>query len=470
MDRKLFAYVASVIVLAVVILGLVSPHLDWSLRGRYLVWLLACLAAEHLWLSSITGKGSHSMVSTFNFVVIALLPLPAAVWIVSLAALIASSIFQKRIWYRVLFNGAQMVITTFVASGAFRLLGGDFGTVENLLRAERLLPWALAGLVYHVFNTGLVAGAISLQSAQRYWDTWRENFGYRDELLSSAAMLLMSPIALVVFLALDLHNQGFWGLILFYVPLLFIRDSHVRYIELVRATDDLIKKERSAATGEMAAGVAHDINNYLAPIMGRAQMLILQADRLDADKVAHHAQIVFENAANMAILAKGLAGAGRETHMTEASLSRLARDTVEFLKPQKKYREIAIELRVDDGLPTVSMDPGQIQQVLINLLSNAADALEDRPDPRIVVTTAPGPNSRQALLKVSDNGIGIPPENMEKIFEPRFTTKGLKGHGFGLSNCFAILERHRGRLTVASRPGEGAEFTATLPISRSKAA
>lgn len=469
MNRALVTYVTTVVVLAAVILAVLTPSIAWGSRDLYLLWLAALLAAEHLWLSSITGAGSHSMVSAFNFVVIALLPTPAAVWIVSLAALVASVVFQRRVWYRALFNGAQMVLTTVLASGVFHLLGGDLSRVEQLLDWHSILLWALAGIVYHAVNTSLVAGAISLQTGQEWWPTWRENFGYRDELMSSGALFLMSPIALAVFLAMDQHHRGFYGLVLFYVPLLFIRDAHARYIDLVKAQEKLIFKERMAAKGDIAAQIAHDLNNFLSPIMGRAQMLMLQADTLDKEKVEKHARIIFENVANMKILTKGLADLSwAEAKMMEASLNQLAMQTVEFLRPQKKFREISFRMALDDTLPTVTMDPAQIQQVLMNLLSNAADALEGRPSPEVTLTTRLDAGGKHGVLLVADNGIGIPEENLAKIFEPQFTTKGLQGHGFGLATCFNILEKHRGSLKVQSEPGQGAVFTVTLPVHRAR--
>ncbi|HVP37661.1 MAG TPA: ATP-binding protein [Candidatus Saccharimonadales bacterium] len=466
MNRSLAAYVTAVVAVAVAILAVLTFRLDWTRRDLYLTWLLACLLAEHLWLSSITGKGSHSMVSTFNFVVIALLPAAAATWIVSLAALIASFIFQKRVWYRALFNGAQMVIVTALASLVFHGLGGELGSIERLRQAQSLLAWLASALVYQGLNTGLVAGAIALQTRQSWRQTWRENFGYRDELLSWAALFLLSPVALAVFLGL-----GFWGLILFYVPLLFIRDAHVRYIDLVRAQEALILKERMAAKGDIAAKIAHDLGNYLAPIMARAQMLILDANKLDPEKVARYAQIIFENGANMKILTRDLSDFSyNEVQMMSGSLNQLVRQTVEFVRPQGKFQKVQFQFELDESLPQIPMDPARIQQVLMNLLSNAADALEEAgtADPRVVVRTGLDSGGVTAHLEVADNGPGIAPENLSKVFEPRFSTKGLKGHGFGLATSFNILQGHRGRLTVASPPGGGATFTMFLPVRQGK--
>ena len=462
MKRDLFIYVAVVVGAAAIILAVLAPRLNWADHDLYLIWFIACFAAEQLWLSSITGKGSHSMASTFNFVVIALLSLPAAVWIISLNTVAASFVFQKREWYRAAFNGAQMTFTTVLSAGAFHLLGGDLSKVTNLVHPEALLAWVAAGVIYHGMNTGLVAGAIALQGSQPWTVTWRENFGYRDELMSSVALFLMSPIALAVYLAL-----GPIGLVLFYVPLLFIRNAHARYIELVRAQEALVFNERMAAKGDIAAKIAHDLDNFLAPIMGRAQMLILDANRLDPDKVARYAQIIFENVANMKILTKGLSNLSyAEVQMMRASLTQLVRQTVEFVRPQNKFQAIHFDLELDESLPQVHMDPAQIQNVLMNLLSNAADALGEveRENPRIRIRTSLESGGKFGILTVSDNGPGIAPENVDKIFEPRFSTKGLKGHGFGLASCFNIIQRHGGKLTVTSRPGEGATFQATIPV------
>jgi signal transduction histidine kinase len=469
-NRRLVVYVSLVVAAAAVILAVLTydSRYLWDQRNSYLTWLLACGAAEYLWLSSITGKGSHSMVSTFNFVVIALLPIAAATWIVSLAALVASFVFQKRVWYRSLFNFAQMVLVTALASAVFHLLGGEMHTLTQLREVKPLLAWLAAALVYHGLNTGLVAGAIALQTSQPLGQTWRDNFGYRDELLSSAAMFLLSPIALAAFLAL-----GFWGLLLFYVPLLFIRDAHVRYIELIKAQETLILRERMAAKGDIAAKIAHDLGNYLSPIMARAQMLILDAGKLDTEKVARYAQIIFENGANMKILTRDLADfsyAG--VQMMQASLNQLVRQTVEFVRPQAKFLPLQFQFELDETLPQISMDPGRIQQVLMNLLGNAADALEEAgtPEPRVTIRTGLDAGGVMAHLVVVDNGPGIAPENLDKVFEPRFSTKGAKGHGFGLATSFNILQGHGGKLSVVSRLGEGATFQLQIPVRQEKQA
>jgi len=124
--------------------------------------------------------------------------------------------------------------------------------------------------------------------------------------------------------------------------------------------------------------------------------------------------------------------------------------------------EFALDLSED--LPAMNLDPGQVQQVFMNLFSNSADALRSSKIamPRIVIRSRVTPASRDVELTVEDNGPGLPAEYLARLFEPNFTTKP-EGHGFGLSTCYRIIQNHGGRITAQNVPGSGARFTITLP-------
>jgi signal transduction histidine kinase len=121
-------------------------------------------------------------------------------------------------------------------------------------------------------------------------------------------------------------------------------------------------------------------------------------------------------------------------------------------------------VRVSPEIPDCELDVGQIQQVFLNLLYNAADALENRSGKAEILITTRTENG-QVVATVRDSGCGVPPENLEKIFEPHFSTK-THGHGLGLSNCKRIVENHRGTIEVDSRLGEYTEFKIILPQKR----
>jgi C4-dicarboxylate-specific signal transduction histidine kinase len=143
-------------------------------------------------------------------------------------------------------------------------------------------------------------------------------------------------------------------------------------------------------------------------------------------------------------------------------LNELVTRTVEFVRPQNRFDGVTMDVDLDPGLPPVVLDGGRIQQVLINLLANAADALKEAgvTKPRIQVRTSRVDGA--VGIRVTDNGPGIPEENLTRVFEPHFTTKAT-GHGFGLATSFKIVASHGGRIEAENRQEGGAEFSIQLP-------
>jgi len=136
---------------------------------------------------------------------------------------------------------------------------------------------------------------------------------------------------------------------------------------------------------------------------------------------------------------------------------------VELISHQAFFHNIKVVRKLDPGLPQITGDPGQLQQVFTNLLLNAADAMSGAG--AITITTVPAPHGDGVVLKFADTGPGIPPEIKDKIFEPFFTTKPPgKGTGLGLSIVYGVIQRHGGTIEAESRPGGGTTFTITLPL------
>jgi two-component system NtrC family sensor kinase len=311
-------------------------------------------------------------------------------------------------------------------------------------------------------NTLLVSGAVALQSGRKLLATWKEEYLYYHSILGSAALFFLSPLVVVSYLAV-----GFFGLIFFFVPLLLIKEAGARYIQLEKAHDQMVASERLAAKGEMAAEIAHEINNYLAAISGRAQLFLMNAATMTPERAQEGARIIFDQARQMSVLVRGMVDfSHKETRLQPTRLNDVIRRTVEFITPQNKYERVSFELDLEANLPETSLDPAQVQQVLLNLFSNAADALrqEKSLEPRILVRTRfVGGDSVEVV--VEDNGPGIPAGAMQRIFEPSFTTKP-EGHGFGLSTCYRIVKNHGGTIVVENAPRAGARFTVHFPVPK----
>jgi len=469
MNPGLVTYIAVVGAAGGALLAL-SFHEFWALGWMHITaWIAVSLLAESLWLPTVTGKAMESMASTVDISLLVLLGFRPSIWIVAIAFTLANIFFSRRVWYKAAFNAGQNVITLAAAGAAFSALGGTPLAAQGLvaLGPANLLPWVGATVVYFVVNTLLVSSAVALDAGRKLFRTWREEYLYYNSLLGSVALFFLSPLVVVSYLAV-----GFFGLIFFFVPLFLIKEAGARYIALEKAKDEIISSERLAAKGEMAAEVAHELNNYLAAISGRAQLLLMNASGAapagagaSPDRMKESARIIFEQASNMGVLVKGLLDFSHKgVRRQPTRLNDVVRRTVEFIVPQNKYEQVAFDLDLAGDLPELNLDPAQIQQVLLNLFSNAADAMRgnEQKERRIAVHTRVQPARREVELAVEDTGPGIPASALNRLFEPSFTTKP-DGHGFGLSTCYRIIQNHGGRISVENLAKTGARFTVVLP-------
>ncbi len=470
-NRTLLLYVAAVVLAGFLALGLGCRPLAQLFSVSLVAWLVISIAAEFLWLETLSGDCTDSMASTVNFSVIFLFGGGIAVWVIALSVLAATRFIQKRDWFKSVFGLGQIAVTALCAAFVFRLLHPDPMEVGSLREPLTLLAMLAAAGVYFFVNTGLVAGAVSLERRQPLPTVWRENYAYRNSIVSSVALFALSPL-----LALSYLTLGYPGVALFFVPLLIIRNQNREYINLQKMTQAMISTERMAAKGEMAAEVAHEINNYLAVLSGRTQLLLMRAGRAGDDAMKQDAEIIRTQVGRMSALAKGLLDfSHKEINIQEFDANKLVADTIEFLRPQNLFDRVLLDVELDAELDAVRADPGQIQQVILNLVKNAAEAMRDAAAASDVIASAdsPVPNrtirvrtSRPSrnLVRVSviDDGPGMPREVANKVFEPGFTTK-RDGHGYGLATCYRILQNHGGRIWVESEPGEGTKFHLEWP-------
>ncbi len=405
------------------------------------------------------------MASTVDLSLLVLLGYRPAVWIVAIAFALANVIFSRRTWYKALFNAGQNVVALSAAGIVYSLAGGAplagrNGGPAGAFSVALILPWVAASAVYFLVNTILVAAAVALSTRRKLLRTWREEYIYYNSLISSAALFFLSPLVVVSYMAI-----GYYGLIFFFVPLLLIKEASAKYIALERAKDELISTERLAAKGEMAAEIGHELNNSLAAISARAQFFLMGVGTMTAEKAQENAKIIFDQASAMTVLTKGLMDfSHKELRKQPTKLNNVIRKTVEFITPQNKYERVEFSLDLSEDVPDMNLDPGQIQQVLMNLFSNSADALLSAKSamPRIVIRSRLKPAAGLVELMVEDNGPGFPAEATHKLFEPFFTTKP-EGHGYGLSTCYRIIQNHGGKIAAQNVPGSGARFTITLP-------
>ncbi len=462
-NRRLLLYAAVVVAVGPFLLLKTGESAHSLMSVCFLAWLGISLAAEFLWLESVSGDCTDSMASTVNLSVIFLHASAPALWIIAVSVFLATRFIQKRDWVKSFFGLGQIAVTAWVCLRVFTAIQ-PAALDERVLREPATAVGMVAvGVCYFLVNTGLVALAVSLELRTPFLATWRTNFVYRNSLVSYVALFALSPLLVLSFLAL-----GYPGVVLFFLPLLIVKDQNREYIHLQKMTQALISSERMAAKGDMAAEVAHEINNYLQVLSGRTQLLLMRAARAGDEAMKGDADIIRQQVDRMSALAKGLLDFSHKgVQLRVFDLDRLVLDTVDFVRPQNLFDRVELVTEVGAGAGQVQADPGQLQQVLINLLRNAAQAIrEAAPSPeemhgRIEVRTATG---RKGTIRVvvTDNGPGMAADVVAHVFEPGFTTKD-DGHGYGLATCYRILQNHGGKITVQSELGCGATFVLELP-------
>jgi signal transduction histidine kinase len=227
----------------------------------------------------------------------------------------------------------------------------------------------------------------------------------------------------------------------------------------------MVRLDRYCTRGEMAGDIAHEINNYLAVMMGNLELLPMLLAKGEDDRIESKLEVMKTTVDRIARFANGLMDTPHEdTRLESASMNQVVENIIAFLKPQNKFDSIKLTAELSNRVTMVHIDPGQIQQLLVNLVYNAADALRARPDSRrITVATSliDYDGTPEVQVEVRDNGPGVSEHHVPTLFSERFTTK-RKGHGIGLITCRKIVENHGG--TIHYRHENGAVFYFRIPV------
>ncbi len=240
-----------------------------------------------------------------------------------------------------------------------------------------------------------------------------------------------------------------------------LRERDERLKEFTRKK--FMESERLALIGQLAANVAHELNNPLQGIVTYSHLLLERNSIEDSTKQTLNKIVVQANRSRDII--RGLLDFSRQRKpdKTLCDINILLEESHSFLENQALMHNIEVIMDLDSDLPSIVIDPSQVQRVFINMIVNAAEAMNG--NGRLIMTTRRDTNRGCIEVTFTDTGMGISEENLEKIFDPFFTTKETgHGVGLGLAISYGIIKEHGGSISVESEVGKGTTFTIRLPV------
>jgi signal transduction histidine kinase/CheY-like chemotaxis protein len=426
-----------------------------------------------------------SVSDTFIFLVLLLYGSAATVVVGALEASLSSLRFSRRA-VTVGFNFGSAAVSILITSSVMRLIFGNIVDLRtNPLTATFVAAICTMALTHYVVNSGIVGIGGALKSDQPIWPTWRKHYLWTSityfagacaagviaglvYFIGVYAFVITLPIIAIIFLTYRTYLKN----VETSAAQAAQAEKHVKelshYItEQERIREQFSQMEKLSALGELASGVAHDFNNTLAGILGRAQLL----QRLDdPEKVRRGLEIIIKTAEDGAKTVKRIqdfARQRRDHNFELVSIDQILMDASEITRPRWKNcaeaSNIHITLNLNIGSNAMVMgDDSELREVLVNMVFNAIDAMPEGGTLSLTTRTA----GDSVSVTVIDTGVGMYPEVRSKIFDPFFTTKGTAGLGLGLAVSFGIIRRHGGNIEVESQYGKGTEFRITLPVAK----
>jgi signal transduction histidine kinase len=318
-----------------------------------------------------------------------------------------------------------------------------------------------------------VALAVALAQRLPFWSTWAESF-----LWTAAPGYFVGAIAAVALSAYYAQVQ-FWSFVVTLPALYLSYRSYKAYVDKVEETQQRLEEvqalykeslqlvtqaEKLASIGRLAGGVAHEINNPLMVILGRAELALMDLEKDHA--ASADLEIIVSETKRIANIVKNLLRFSRQDQqesLLPVEVNEIVDRAVELTRYQMTVDNVEVETRYAAVLPVVLGNAGQLQQVFTNMIINAYQAIGSRGG-RLVITT----RYRNGMVEIrfDDTGCGIAPEHLKRIFEPFFTTKAeQEGTGLGLSVSYGIITDHGGEIRVESEAGRGSTFFVCVPAS-----
>jgi signal transduction histidine kinase/CheY-like chemotaxis protein len=490
MNRRSIAapYMYAVIAAGVSVLVYAALNLELhQLDFRFLLLaLITVVLASRIAIQIPRISGQITVSDTFIFLTMLIYGGEAAI-LLAAAEGVCSSLRISRKPITVVFNSCMMAVATFLTVCTLRYF---FGSVTELARGAYsgnfVTAVYLMALVHYIANSWLVAVAQALKTDEPVWHTWKNYYLWTSityfagasaagisarfvDAFGIYAFIITTPIIVIIYFTYKTYLKNVEATAA--AAAAEQAQRHVeelsRYIaEQERIREQFTQLEKLSALGELASGVAHDFNNTLAGILGRAQLL----ERTDdLESIKSGLKIITKTAEDGAKTIKRIqdfARQRRDHDFAPVAVDQLLFDVSEITRPKWKDRaqasnvQISLDLQIRSNA-LVMGDASELREVLVNMVFNAVDAMPEGGRLTLSAQEVDG----QVEISVHDTGCGMTPEVRSRIFDPFFTTKGKAGMGLGLAVGYGIVRRHEGIILVESEVGRGTTFRIRMPVA-----
>ena len=461
-------------------------RLQWS----QLDWSFAALAAIAIGVGPRAivkiprVKGGVTVSDTFIFLTMMLYDGAAAVLLAVVEAF-CSSLRITKTWLTVFFNAGIMGCSTFVTVWVGRAFFGHIpDVITQEFTAHSIAFLCAVALSQYVSNSALAAVREALRDAKPVWQTWRASYLW-------ISITTVSGASAAMIIARLINATGFYSVILV-LPIVAIvyltYQTYLKNVEAAEAQAELARRhvkelsryveeqerirvqfsqvEKLSAVGSLASGVAHDVNNTLASILGRAELMLKHTSD---PKMQRGLELIAKSAKDGAKTVKRIQDFARQRQDRDfetVSVDQLLLDVSEITRPRWQDSAAASGVHINLAVSNQSRahvlgDASELRDVLVNMVFNAVDAMPAGGH----LTMAAERRDERVLITVRDTGTGMDSEVSARVFDPFFTTKGARGMGLGLSVSYGIIRRHGGAIKVASEVGRGTTFLLTLPLA-----
>lgn len=476
LDFRTYLYTGSIVAVAMIIA--VVSALVWPVTAntshlliQETLFLLVVLA--HRFPIRFQRQAEATLVTVPMFMAVLILH-PAEAMLVSAGGMIVAERMLKAPIRVMIFNSAVFGVAAGLAGIAWYGLGQNASTIA--VTPIPMLVAGAAGLIQHAINVALVLGMLAIRKGIGFIKSWSSTYVF--EVIQEGGLLTLGLIGAI------LVTEAWWAIVMLFIPFVLARYGFERIVndaaekalmaeelelklkELKELQVQLIQSAKLASVGTLAAGVAHEINNPIFAIAGRAELLLKGGDKhLASEKAVNYVQTIQEMSDRITQIVRQLLDYSRPTDdKIDVSIETIMDGAVGLLgsKLTSKRLEIARDFTASS---TVCGVENQLQQVFVNLIGNAIDATSEWGE--ITMGSRMGDDG-MVIAYVKDTGVGVAPEFKEKLFEPFFTTKAPgKGTGLGLFICHTIVTNHDGEMGLDSTQGEGTTVWVKLPTSAS---